>query len=377
MKPASWISLRPSSEDPGGLEIAFGRGGDPRALRLTRIPAEQWQPLWHGYTQAVHYANQEEFTLFTRGPAWEAFCHAAGLLRALRARIAREVLQPALPDWTSTALLVHRTPELMLLPLAPLLADAWPREAMRFQLPLDVHPSLPLDTVLQRAERPESWPYPRPEELTLLVGEDLGQGQIFRSPSGEPDLSPELSAEDLAIITLYQHHLEQGLEAARRQGARVVRDFTCDDFLGSLEGGYGPCVQLIAELSPPQGVAGPHLRCTDGLLALSKLQGLLHPLRAVGQWRSPVRMVDLEACSSAEALYPLFELAGVPDITSRPLTIHTGRICLMVHRLYERGLLDGKTPFAHAWIRAELASLPAEGAAGVSQGHEPVKVQVT
>jgi hypothetical protein len=372
-RPALWVSLRRPSEDPDGLAIAFGRGGDSRALQTTHLPAEQWQPLWQAYLQAVRYASQEDFTLFTQGPSWEVWQDAAELLRAARARLVQEALLPSLPDWTSAALLAHRTQELMLLPLAPLLADVHPQAALCFELPLDVHPSLPLDAVIQRAASPEAWPRPRPDELTLLVGDDLGQGEIFRSRSGEPDLSAELSAEDLVIISAYQHHLELGLEAAARQGVRIVRAFTSDDFLTSLEGGYGDCLQFIAELPAP-GPAGAHLRCADGLVQLPRLQEKLQELRNSGAWRSPVRMADLEACSSSEALHSLFTAAGVPDLTSRPLTLHTGRICLMVRRLYERGLLDGKTPFAHAWIRAELSSLPPERGGGVSQRDEPMEV---
>jgi hypothetical protein len=368
MRECYWVDVR-TPEEPGGLLIRVGRGGRDLEEQVTCVPDKVWKPLREQYTDALDYVERCAYSQ-TEGLEHEEVQRAADALHRIRTQLYQEVFAPALPDWRKASVLVKRDPALLHLPLAPTIASVSRQEALRFELPLDVHPHVPLAEAIQRAAQPDTWPRPHPRDLTLLVGDDIGQGGFLPARKGQLQGTVQELATGMAWAVQAWLNLEHGMKAAKSQGARVIHPFTVSDVLDSLEGQHGDCLQFIVELPPPQkGTA--YLRCHEALLDLTALKDRLLTYRQQRVWNSPVQVVDLMGCHSSGPLYELFAATGVKHITSQTVSLQTGWVCAVFRRLYEERFLDGKTTFAHAWIRASLGLLPPETEGRVSQDDEP------
>jgi hypothetical protein len=213
------------------------------------------------------------------------------------------------------------------------------------ELPWDLHPRLADKTLVGLAADPAAWPRPKPETTTILVGADQGAGTVFESAD------QFVPGFDSAAVLQWNVELKRGLDRAKDAGA-TLRPLTTDAVLTTIEGDFGPHVQLVGHVVR-NAVGDETLVCDNGDLNLAVLLRRVLQLRERG-FRSPLRSIDLSTCVSSGAFSAVFHAVGVWCVASRPDALHPAWVARGLRIMYEQQFLDGRSAFHHAWIRAFL-----------------------
>ncbi len=339
MTPDYWVAIAAAS---GGVRVTGGPVGVPTPRHYTQLPADEWRPLLRDVRSALTWTTQ-----LGLGPDVTSGVVAAHeALRSARAALWDRVLAPALADWSGEAVLVFRE--------ADLLDLGWCAAAFaagRAIDVIDVHPRVPAEVAARLRAVRQPWPTPRPSDLVILVGRDLGEGSALPHPR---DISA--NRDVFALVVDAKLRIQRAARLARSAGALVLEGFKLDDFVGAIEGRHRrPAFQLVAHIDVDPSSGRDMLVCADKWLDLRELA---LQLGKVADWSSPLAAVDLGACASAHACADAMLAAGVVAVSSNAGTWHLGHIALLLERIYERGLLDGTRTFAQAWIRATLPDDP-------------------
>ncbi|MCC6552535.1 MAG: hypothetical protein IT372_05860 [Polyangiaceae bacterium] len=304
-----------------------------------------WERAHGGYIDGLDAVLQLPWATFSDDDGYAAAVHSAHARRlSALARLHDILLEGVLPAPERFAVLAIRCEHLLDLPLAPLAAARDPVRYRAAGLPLDLHPRF---TMLERtpiAREPCPWPSPRPSDVCVLIGDDLGEGEMLDSIS-------EIRDADLAAPLRWALDRGRALNLARSRGARV-HPLTVDSLLAALEGELGGYIQIIATTSADEADV-PLLCAQDGSIDLRALTARIKRAHVDG-FRSPLEAVDIASCCSADDLSGVFHAAGVRFVSSFAALIHPGSISGALLKMYEHDLLDGHTPFQHAWIWAHL-----------------------
>jgi hypothetical protein len=340
-----WLEL--SERDPDTLSLAWGIGGEPAgSARLSG-----WARLREVCRRTQRRSESVGWTFLDLRVATEARALEEQHAQALAA--AWNAIETALPTSFARASFASvRGPELLELPVGALVAAAHPRRISEGTLPFDAHPALRL-TGPEYASRLAELPLPRAGQLTLLLGDDLGQGAYLSQAAPEGQrlaITPEGLAETLA----FGEWRQRAMIAAETAGVRVVQGFTVEAFITEVLEAPRPFLMIAAHLEPSSSETDGGVACSDGLVRLPQLFELMSGIAREGA-RLPLASVDLLLCSAAEQLASCFFAAGLLATNSATSLIPSGKLLVLLSRLFERNLLDGNRAFQHAWAASALS----------------------
>jgi hypothetical protein len=332
-----------------------------RVLTISEVEEAQWHPLVSAYEREL--SDSHEFTTFALksrtvqaiNQGRRAVSQRAGELFEL---FFRDVLEGADGEHVYAARCQH----LLDMPIA-VLAMAASTHVSR--VPLDLHPSLEFERVL-RMVRADRWPCPRPSEICLLIGTDLGESELLDPTNA----ALEVAAYDAAAVVQWAIDRQMALQSLSASNGDI-RTLTWGAIWDALSGRVRRHCQIVGHVI---GGGRPKLVCDDGELDLVSFEIEARNMASRGM-RSPLQSVDLVACGSSGLLSHAFHSLGVDYVNSVRGPIHTGAVSRTLRDLYVCGHLDGSVPFQHAWIRALLSVRePSPAGRGIAQRDEPTKV---
>lgn len=341
---AYWLRLDcPKCEPAHAFAARAGSGGDRTVQWQWIYDAHRFDRIRNAYVDALDAclarphvtfaeSQQEIEQLFRLRQSWRKASEA----------LFSECLAPAL-DALGPMTLVSRCEHLMSLALAPLAALA--KGDFLCALPWDTHPRITLPAVVELARQSQTWPRPRADKVTILVGTDLGDGGMFRH---REDFVAGL---DTAAVVSWSLSRERAFSHAKASGASV-RTLTSEALLAAIEGQFGEYVQIVGHVAR-NALGVDRLVCADADVDLTTL---LQKVREVAErgYRSPLLSVDLTTCASAGTLSEVFNTVGSWCVASRPSALHPAWASQGLETIYSRGFLDGTRSFHHAWLWATL-----------------------
>jgi hypothetical protein len=356
-----WLCTRcPTCTGTSSLIVELACGD--RTPVVHSVQGELFRRVYDDYSDALDATIARPHATFDDGGATiRVITELRTAWRVAASRAYEVCFQPLMGrTFPDDRVLAWRCEHLRRMPVAVLALAA---SKARNEWPLDLHPRVPVESAKQAAARP--WPCPVPSDTALLIGGDLGQGGAIGLAVDET-AGAGLTPADLMPFIAWELSKERAVSHARARDATVA-PLTPDAVIDSLEGRLGPHVQIVGHVERSEDDR-PLLVCDGG--ARIDLRRLVDAVRqrAARGFRSPLRAVDLAACDSADEFSEAFHSAGVVFTSSVAAPMHPARALRAIEYIYGVPLLDGRTPFQHAWLAAE--SIPSAGGRRVSEQDE-------
>ncbi|HEY4244354.1 MAG TPA: hypothetical protein VGM88_31285 [Kofleriaceae bacterium] len=332
-----WLAIEP---DHGGLRLTRGSAGNLWGVQAS-IPAEVWTVLAGRLDRAQRYVRSAGYPVLA-GDALDNMLRAAEEhARALTAIY--DAFSTSLGESLGDHCLVVLKPaELETVSLAAATAVARRTELGRIALPWDIQSVYAPADAASVACQVRDWLLPSPADIVLIAPTSLEPENAIGD-----SLFEARSEEMLATALLWAKAISDGIAAAQRAGAQVIRPATVMDAMRAFDGSFRACAQIVAHHD-----ASGRLHFDDAFLLLDAFKRELQAYAASG-WRSPLRAVDLTACNSV-AFARCLHAVGIPYVTANHDGFHVAAAYEWMRRIYVHELLDGSTPLAHAWLRAAL-----------------------
>lgn len=330
----------------GAVEIHCGNvGGLSSSTQLGKVPPKEVQEALADLEIATEIMQQEGWGI---GLEHEMGNDAQARLYRAYQNLYMILIEPFLPVPLSDAVVAIRSlpsrasmKRWMLCQASLMTAIGSPSSV----LPIDMNPLVDIDRAVSLASQASDWPRPLASEVVTIVGDDLGEGQILAHTDWQ-----KYALDAIPTLVDWKQSIQRAMSLAHKAGTSVQFPLKKEDIYKALEGEYGHVVQLVGKVSV-NSKQEPVLVCYDGGLNLRKVHEQVTRRQKSG-WLSPLLAADLQTCFSSYELFPIFDLAGVPFITSNPLPWYTGRLCKSFLRIFEENLLNGTRTFQQAWMAA-------------------------